>query len=75
MCNLGSITANQATNISLFRVISRQVGNLPPMPGVFPEHPAPVIRNTDNANEIALMRWDPPLPRTAGPPVFNNATC
>jgi len=26
-------------------VIIRYVGNLPPMPGVFLDHPAPVIRN------------------------------
>jgi len=27
--------------------INRYVSNLPPMPGVFPDYPAPVIRNTD----------------------------
>jgi hypothetical protein len=26
------------------RVANRYVGNLPPMPGVFPDYPAPVIR-------------------------------
>jgi hypothetical protein len=36
MCNLYSITTNQAAIIALFRVINRYVGNLPPMPGVFP---------------------------------------
>ena len=36
MCNLYSITTNQAAIIALFRVISRYVRNLPPMPGVFP---------------------------------------
>ena len=35
MCNLYSITTNQAAIIALFRVINRYVGNLPPMPGVF----------------------------------------
>ena len=45
MCNLYSITTNQAAIIALFRVINRYVGNLPPMPGVFPDYPAPVIRN------------------------------
>jgi hypothetical protein len=34
MCNLYSITANQAAIIALFRVINRFVGNLAPMPGV-----------------------------------------
>jgi len=27
--------------------MNRYVGNLAPMPGVFPDYPAPVIRNTD----------------------------
>ena len=33
MCNLYSITTNQAPIIALFRVINRYVGNLPPMSG------------------------------------------
>ena len=45
MCNLYSITTNQAAIIALFRVVNRYVGNLPPMPGVFPDYPAPVVRN------------------------------
>jgi hypothetical protein len=35
MCNLYSITTNQAAIIALFRVVNRYIGNLPPMPGVF----------------------------------------
>ena len=58
MCNLYSITTNQAAIIALFRVINRYVGNLPPMPGVFADCPAPVIRNTDNGTEMVTMRWD-----------------
>jgi hypothetical protein len=30
---------------ALFRVMNRYVGNLQPMPGVFPDYPAPVVRN------------------------------
>jgi hypothetical protein len=41
MCKLYSITANQAAIINLSRVVNRYVGNLPPMPGVFPDYPAP----------------------------------
>jgi hypothetical protein len=37
MCNLYSITTNQAAIINLFRVMNRYVSNLPPMPGVFPD--------------------------------------
>jgi putative SOS response-associated peptidase YedK len=72
MCNLYSITMNQAAIIALFGVINRYVGNLGPMPGVFPDYPAPVIRNTDNGTEMVTMRWGmPPPPRTGGPPVTN----
>ena len=49
MCYLNSITINQAAIIALFRVSNRYVGNLPPIPGVFPDYPAPVIRNVKSA--------------------------
>jgi putative SOS response-associated peptidase YedK len=45
MCNLYSITTNQAAIAGLFRRMNQYVGNLAPMPGVFPDYPAPVVRN------------------------------
>jgi hypothetical protein len=36
MCNLHSTTIHQAAILALFRVVNRYVGNLQPMPGVFP---------------------------------------
>ena len=72
MCNLYSITTNQAAIIALFRVINRYVGNLAPMPGVFPDYPAPVVRNTDTGREMSMMRWGmPPPPRSRRTPVTN----
>ena len=72
MCNLYSITTNQAAIIALFRVVNRYVGNLAPMPGVFPDYPAPVIRNTDTGRELSMMRWGmPPPPKFGGMPVTN----
>ena len=56
MCNLYSITTNQEAIRVLFRVVNRYVGNLAPMTGVFPDYPAPVIRNTDIGTEMILMR-------------------
>ena len=52
MCNLYSITTNQAAIAALFRVINRYVGNLAPMPGAFPDYPAPVVRNTDSGARV-----------------------
>jgi putative SOS response-associated peptidase YedK len=57
---------------ALFRVVNRYVGNLTPMPGVFPDYPAPVVRNAGTKRELFLMRWGMPPPlRTGGPPVTN----
>ena len=56
MCNLYSITTNQETIRALFRVINRYVGNLPPMPGVFPDYHAPVVRNAGTERELVMMR-------------------
>jgi putative SOS response-associated peptidase YedK len=48
------------------------VGNLPPMPGVSPDYPAPAVRNAGSEREMVMMRWGmPPLQRTGGPPVTN----
>jgi putative SOS response-associated peptidase YedK len=57
MCNLYFITTNQAAVIALIRVINRYVGNLAPMLGVFPDYPAPVIRNVGADRELTMMRW------------------
>ena len=70
MCNLYSITTNQAAIIALFRVLNRYVRNLPP--SVFPDYPAPVVRTAGGDRELAMMRWGmPPPPRASGYPVTN----
>jgi hypothetical protein len=56
MRNLYSITTNQAAIMALFRVVNRYVGNLPPMPGVFPDYPAPIIRNTGAERDSSRFR-------------------
>jgi len=53
-------------------VINHYVGNLPPMPGVFPDYPAPVVRNDGGGREMVMMRWGmPPPPQAGGYPVMN----
>jgi putative SOS response-associated peptidase YedK len=53
-------------------IVGAHVPNLPPMTGVFPDYPAPVIRNTDTGSELITMRWGmPPSPRGANFPVTN----
>ena len=53
----GEHTTNQEAIRALFRVVNRYVGNLPPMPGVFPDYPAPVVRNVGDERELTIMRW------------------
>ena len=60
MCNLYSITTTQAAIIALFRVINRYVGNLAPMPGVFPDYQAPIVRSSAEGRELATARWGMP---------------
>jgi putative SOS response-associated peptidase YedK len=47
MCNFYSITTSQDAIRRLFGVTRDSSGNLPPRHGVFPDYPAPVIRNAD----------------------------
>ena len=58
MCNLYSITTNQAAIIALFRVVNRYVGNLAPMPGVFPDYKAPIVRNGADGREFVARHLD-----------------
>ena len=58
LCNLYSITTNQAAISALFRVVNRYVGNLAPMAGAFPDYTAPIVRSGPDGRELALARWD-----------------
>ena len=62
MCNLYSITRAQDAMRSLFRITKDLTGNLPPMPGVFPDYPAPIVRMADGERELQMARWGMPSP-------------
>jgi putative SOS response-associated peptidase YedK len=69
MCNLYSVTKGQAAIIELTRALRDSTGNLPPMPGVFPDYLAPIVRNApDGVRELMVARWGMP-----GPPQFGGA--
>lgn len=65
MCNLYSITKGQAAIIELTRAMRDTTGNLPPMPGVFPDYKAPVVANRNGVRELCLMRWGMPSSQKA----------
>lgn len=60
MCNLYLITTNQDAIRRLFGALNSRVGNLAPMPGVFPDYPAPIVRNASDGRELVMARWGMP---------------
>jgi putative SOS response-associated peptidase YedK len=63
VCNLYSLTKGQQAIIALARAMNDRTGNLPPMPGIFPDYPAPIVRNGVDGRELALARWGMPSPQ------------
>ena len=59
------MTKNQAAIRNLFPIVRDLTGNLPLMPGIFPDYPAPIIRNTPDGSELALARWGMPSSQLA----------
>lgn len=62
MCNLYSMTRNQEAIRRLFRVQVDRTGNLPPMPGIFPDYQAPIVRVGAEGRELTMARWGLPTP-------------
>jgi putative SOS response-associated peptidase YedK len=61
MCNLYSITKGQRAIIEFTRAMRDTTGNLPPLPGIFPDYMAPIVRNApDGVRELAMARWGMP---------------
>lgn len=65
MCNLYSLTKGQQAILELARAMVDRTGNLPPMPGIFPDYSAPIVREGAEGRELALARWGMPSPSFA----------
>jgi putative SOS response-associated peptidase YedK len=66
MCNLYSVTKGQAAIRELTRAMRDTTGNLPPMPGIFPDYLAPIVRTGgDGVRELVMARWGMPSPAFA----------
>lgn len=65
MCNLYSITKGQQAIREFTRAMADRAGNLPPLPGVFPDYAAPIVRNQPAGRELAMARWGMPSPAFA----------
>jgi putative SOS response-associated peptidase YedK len=73
MCNLYSMTTNQEAMRRLARVMRDNLGNQPPLPAIFPDQLAPVIRrDRQGERSLDLLRWGfPPPPKLGNRPVTN----
>jgi putative SOS response-associated peptidase YedK len=68
MCNVYSIRQPRAEVVRLFQVARDWNNNQPPMPAVYPDYPAPVIRvSPGGEREMANLRWGLPSPQAALP--------
>ncbi|MEL7258424.1 MAG: SOS response-associated peptidase [Pseudomonadota bacterium] len=65
MCNLYSQTKGQAAIRALFDKIDDRTGNMPPLPGIYPDYQAPVVHNTEDGQALSMMRWGMPSPAFA----------
>ncbi|BAQ49161.1 protein of unknown function DUF159 (plasmid) [Methylobacterium aquaticum] len=62
MCNLYSSARSQDEIRRTFAVDRDEAGNLPPLPGIFPDQMAPVVHSVDGARVLTMMRWGLPPP-------------
>ena len=63
MCNLYSMTKGQQAIRELARALRDTTGNLPLLPGIFPDYTAPIVRNgADGIRELTKARWGMPSP-------------
>jgi putative SOS response-associated peptidase YedK len=62
MCNLYSMTRNVDAIRRLFKVeaANDRIGHLPPLPRIYPDYPAPIVRNGGERRELAMARWGMP---------------
>jgi putative SOS response-associated peptidase YedK len=62
ICNLYSVTKGQAAIRDLAKAMTDRTGNMPPLPGIFPDYGAPIVREAPDGRELALARWGMPSP-------------
>lgn len=61
MCNLYSMTRNQDAIRAIAKAMRDGAGNLPPLPGIFPDYSAPIVRTgADGVRELVNARWGMP---------------
>ena len=74
MCNLYSLKTPQSAIREAFGVAATadRTGNLPPMPGIFPDQMAPIVRVQDGTRVMEMFRWGIPGPKAFGEKPVTN---
>jgi putative SOS response-associated peptidase YedK len=54
---LYSVSKGQQAIRELTRALNDRTGNLPSLPGIFPDYPAPIVRNQPRGRELTMARW------------------
>jgi putative SOS response-associated peptidase YedK len=63
MCNLYSLTRSQAAILQATRAMIDRTGNMPPLPGIYPDYAAPIVRRAAGGDrELVMARWGMPSP-------------
>jgi putative SOS response-associated peptidase YedK len=62
MCNLYALTQSQDAIRRLARALTDRAGNLPSLPGIYPDYPAPIVRSRAEGRELTMARWGMPSP-------------
>ncbi len=66
MCNLYAIMRARAEAARLARAMVDRNNNQPPMPGVYPDYPAPIVlKGEDGVREMRDVRWGMPSSKKA----------
>jgi len=65
MCNLYALTKGQQAIRELARAAFDQTGNLPSLPGIYPDYPAPIVRQVDGERVLVMARWGMPSSKKA----------
>ena len=56
------MTKGQAAIRALSGAMTDRTGNMPPLPGIFPDYSAPIVRNQPEGRELVMARWGMPSP-------------
>ncbi|HCQ53245.1 MAG TPA: DUF159 family protein [Brevundimonas diminuta] len=72
MCNLYSLSHRLQAILEMVASMTKDIGNFGPMPGIFPDYSAPILRaQADGSLELAMARWGMPSSKRA---LFEAAT-